>query len=354
MTQMKNQTFRSNIDILEYSQIIAANLDIFLNYFDIKFQIINRRYSFPCPVHESDNYDSCCVYNNGYTWKCFTKSCHEDIGKPLFFLIKKLLEKNNNKEVSYKNTEKFINDLTKDFDKTSIQKIEVAPRIVTDGLMSREQARSKLKIPSQFFLQKGFSKEILDKYDVGDCLNNKVDMKYRIVVPVYNDEYTKVVGCIGRTKNDKCSNCGKYHYGTKCPSNAIEYRWASKWIVSKNFKIENYFYNFWFAKNYIIDSKTAILVEGQSDVWRLEEAGIKNSLGLFGARLTHQQQQLLDSLGIYNIIIATDNDDTGNKVSTNIMNKLNSFYNKTIIKPTAKDFGDMSVSEIKNLFKGKI
>jgi 5S rRNA maturation endonuclease (ribonuclease M5) len=354
MTQtMETPPCHSNVVI--YSQIIVKYFDVIMNDLNIKISNLGSRYAFSCPVHGSNNPDSGCVYKNNYIWRCFTNGCHEEIGQSTFYLLKHLLENKLEKKLYHKDVIDYIDNLIGEVDLTAFEVKEFKKeRVVTEGILTRKEVRSRLNIPSPYFLKLGFSPEILDKYDVGDCKNNKSDMKYRVVVPIYDDDYKMMVGCVGRTKNQQCPECKKYHYGSKCPTNAIEFKWSSKWTVSKDFKIENYFYNLWFAKPFIQESKTVILVEGQSDVWRLEEAGIHNVLGLFGARLTSAQSIILDELSPYRVIIATDNDKTGSSVGKKIKDRLSSFYQTSILTLPKKDFGDMSVTEVQQFLEGKI
>lgn len=350
---METQTCHSDVAI--YSHIIVQNFEYIMGELGVKVSNIGNRFAFSCPVHGSNNPDSGCVYKNNYIWKCFTNECQTEIGKSVFHLVKHVLEEQRENKVGFNDVVKYITGLLGEIDTAAVIMPEIKKeRVVQPGFLTREEARKRLRIPSSFFLSKGFSKEILDRYDVGDCKNTQSDMKYRVVVPIYDDDYKMVVGCVGRTKNSQCSKCNKYHYGDNCPTNALEFKWSSKWTVSKNFKIENYFYNLWFAKPFIQETKTVILVEGQSDIWRLEEAGIHNALGLFGARLTPPQSIILDELSPYRVIIATDNDKTGASVGQKIKDRLSSFYQTSILTMPKKDFGDMSVTEVKQFLEGKI
>lgn len=350
----KIQTSDSNDRVKQYSYYAVANIEYIFEDLQIKFHKIGNRIAFACPLHGSHNPNSGSIYLNNFTWSCYTRLCQEEHGKPVVFLIKALLEQNLEKTIDFKYLYGYIDSVCKNGTlETVVPEERKITRVISEGKIGRDAVRSRLQIPSPFFINRGFSPEILDRYDVGDCLNDSSPMKYRVVVPVYDDDYEKMVGCVGRTKNPACPKCGKYHVDyRKCPENPLELLWAAKWTVSKNFKVENYFYNLWFAKKHIQETKTAVLVEGQSDIWRLEEAGIKNGLGLFGARLTAPQSLILNELGVYNVIIATDNDATGSKVSSSIKKRLDSFYKVTILKPTAKDFGDMTIEQVQNSFKG--
>ena len=96
--------------------------------------------------------------------------------------------------------------------------------------------------------------------------------------------------------------------------------------------------------------KTAILVEGQGDIWALEESGINIGLGIFGTSLSNYQLIKLESLGVINVIIATDNDVAGITAKYNIIEQLERSYNIITISLSSKDIGDMPRNEIKEIF----
>ena len=64
----------------------------------------------------------------------------------------------------------------------------------------------------------------------------------------------------------------------------------SKWRHNKDFKTQEHLYNMWFAKEFIQSTRTAIIVESPGNVWRLEEAGIHNSVAIFGTNLSIKQK----------------------------------------------------------------
>jgi DNA primase len=105
-------------------------------------------------------------------------------------------------------------------------------------------------------------------------------------------------------------------------------------------------YNFWFAKEHILETGSVILVESPGNVWKLEENGIHNSVGLFGCSLSDRQKLILDSSGAMNIIILTDNDDAGKKAAEQIQNKCSKTYNILIPKISKNDIGEMTSDEI--------
>jgi DNA primase len=155
-----------------------------------------------------------------------------------------------------------------------------------------------------------------------------------------------MVGCSGRSLFTKCQTCNNYHKDG-CPSQS-DFLNYSKWKHSFNFKSQDTLYNFWFAKEFIKKTRTAVIVESPGNVWRLEEAGIHNSVAIFGTNLSNHQRMLLDSSGAMNLVIATDNDEPGNKAAEMIASKCNKIYNTYRLKIDYPDIGEMSVDQVKD------
>ena len=335
------------------------NITEILDRLGIDYNDHNNRISFKCPLHESDTDDSLSIIKHGRSrdgvWRCWTRSCESEHGYGILNLIKALLSKKLNKIVSKEETLAFISDICQieqvdenleQFIKYTQTKLESEPNISVE----RKLIRSKLIIPSDYYLQRGYDRTILDKYDIGFCGTKKKKMYMRTVVPVYDINYTKMIGCAGRSINKQCKQCNKYHIG-KCPETKIEKYFASKWINSNGFYCGNYLYNLWFAKKYINELGYVILVEGPGDVWKLESAGIHNSLAIFGDKLTESQQDILNSLTIFNLVIMTDNDDAGNKARKNIEHQCKRYFNIIHKTTKTKDSGDMTTEDLQKLLK---
>ena len=156
-------------------------------------------------------------------------------------------------------------------------------------------------------------------------------------------------GCTGRTTYSQCLYCKAYHkIGIKCPEKAYRYLY-SKWKHSGGFKSTKTLYNLWFAKKVIKKTGVVILVESPGNVWRLEEAGIHNSLGIFGCEFSDEQKEFLDKTGAMTIIALLDNDEAGQLGIESIYNKCWKDYK--IVTPTISknDIGDMTIEEVKNI-----
>lgn len=333
------------------------NLENILEKFSIDYVKHNNRITFPCPIHNSDNEDSLSILLEGANvnglWTCWSNHCEKEYGKTIFGLIKGILSQEHeasNKEV-FSWIKKNVGVVpTEDISLKTYLKLVTPKEIKEEGKIDRSYIRKSLSRPVSFFIDRGYSEEILDKYDIGICYQKR-DMFMRAVIPVYNENHEYMVGCLGRSLNQKCDKCGYYHY-KKCPENNLEKKWSEKWINS-DFYSGNYLFNFWFAKKHIYNTGSIILVEGPLDVLRLEEAGIHNSVALFGTSLSGGQHEILNRLPIHSLIISTDNDDSGREAAKKIEEQTNRYFNIKVIQPIKKDWGEHSVEEVKEIWKNK-
>lgn len=347
---------------------IISNIHTILDELGIKYKRYNNRLAFPCPIHGGDKSDGVSLFISGNkmqgNWSCWTNHCEEEYGKNIFGFVKAVLSIQTGKDYSFVETlnwfknicgndiilEQTIEEKEKSKDIYLINEINK----IDEKELGVEKAtiRQSLIFPAKYYLDRGFSKEILDRYDVGLCTTFGKQMYNRAVVPIYDDNHNLMIGCVGRSLLSECPQCKKYHLiDSNCPQSSYEDYLASKWINSKNFNAEKYLYNFWFAKDYISLYQTAILIEGQGDVWRLEEADIKIGLGLFGSSVKDSQILKLEKLPIINLIVATDSDAAGEKCKQQIYDRLNRSYNLHMVNLPKKDIGDMSIVETKTFFK---
>ncbi len=156
---------------------------------------------------------------------------------------------------------------------------------------------------------------------------------------------------MGRTLKPQCPTCRKFHTPKEnCPTNVYEKIRSEKWLNSKGFSRTKHLFNYWFAHPYIEKTKSIILTEGQGDVLKLEMAGIHNSVGIFGTELTESQINVLDKSSASRVYISTDSDEAGQAAATKIAKALSEKFEVVRMEPSLKDFGDMTVQEIKNYF----
>jgi len=148
-----------------------------------------------------------------------------------------------------------------------------------------------------------------------------------------------------------CDKCNLYHdSNVRCPLTKEERLKCYKWKHASLFNADDYLYNYWNAKEHIIQTGTAIVVEGPGDVWRLEESGIYNSLALLKATLSPGQRMVLESSGAINLVVATDMDKAGNKGAKSIYEQCKHLFNTVRIEFDANDPGSLLIEQTKEIF----
>lgn len=354
------------------SDKVCDDIDSLLDYFGIEFKKCSKMITMSCPIHGGDNNSALNLYPEGDkyrgNWKCRTHHCEEFFKSSIIGFIRGVLSRNEygwskdgDEIVSFEEALNFAQDFVNQkiddikIDKKTVEKSNFVNTISyinnklnsSTNLVNRTKIQKALSIPSKYFLNRGYSEDILKKYDVGDCISSGKEMSDRSVVPVYDMDYKYMTGCTGRSIYEKCSKCSAYHHpNNECPLENQSWL-MSKWRHSKDFKTQEYLYNYWFAKEFILKFNYAIIVESPGNVWRLEEAGIHNSVAIFGSSLSDKQKMLLDISGALSLILIMDNDDAGKKASENIRKKCYKTYNIYDININTSDIGDMSVDQVK-------
>lgn len=351
-SKMNNKTFLKPEEIKALNSLVMDNLPLFLDHFGVSYRESDNYYMMPCPVHGGGaNACSCVVTKHGEwrgAWACKARGCEKVFQRTTIGLIrgilsfpdwledeklyhfgetldfcKKMLQVS---DLDIAERKKILPDLEKKYAKQQVVQSNV-------GKYSRRQMRAKLQIPSTYFLKRGFSKEVLSEFDVGECMIRKDPMFSRAVAPVYN-ENTEYVGEVGRMTRENSS--------------------YSKWRNSTGFRKSLYLYGLWVASEHIFKSKNIVLVEGQGDVWKLHMAGIKNAVGMFGSSLSEAQLRLIQTTTARNVIILTDNDEAGKKAKREITEKCSNLFNVYAPNFSGSDIGDMSVSKIVEEIKPQI
>lgn len=353
---------------------LCDNIDSLLETLNIDYRTNYKMITMPCPIHGGDNASALNLYPEGENyrgnWKCRTHNCEKLFKGSIIGFIRGVIshqkygwEKNGDEMCSFKEAVDFSTSfLKKDFSDIKISKVEREKRQFTNIVtylqkdvdhentkISRKQIIQTLSIPAQYYLDRNYTKNILSKYDVGLCCNPQKDMYNRVVVPIYDNNYEYMIGCSGRSIYEKCESCKCYH-DNECPIEAERWKFP-KWKHSKDFKSQNCLYNFWFAKDHILKTSTAIIVESPGNVWRLEENDIHNSVAIFGSSLSDRQKILLDSSGAMNLVILTDNDDAGRKAAQQIKTKCQNTYRIFIPQISKPDVAEMTNEEINNEIK---
>lgn len=348
-----------NISLLsDINQKVMLQWENLFKTLNIKdYQIHNHYITMQCPIHGGDNDTALNLYLDGSNsfpgyWKCNTNNCHDVFGKNIIGFTRGMLSKKkynwtpfSNKVFSLQDTIDYLLEFLKinhisliesDHDNNinnqnftnQINNIFTFNNHFIGNNITRKQIRQKLKIPAEYYLQRGYSDTILSKYDVGLCTNGNKKMYNRVVVPVY-DEHNRYIGCTGRSINGK----------------------KPKWLHSKNFRSGQYLYNYCNAKKYIKQSNVAIITESPGNVWRLEENGIHNAVALFGTSISMEQFKLLSKSGALSLIVLLDNDEAGHKGMRKIQQQYQRIYRLYFPNISQNDIGEMSKDEITSEIK---
>lgn len=371
--QKKQSYSLSQTQIQYLCDILCDDIDNLLSTLNIEsYKKLDKMVSMSCPIHGGDNESAFNLYYQGDhyrgNWKCRTHQCEETFRGSIIGFIRGCISHNvygwnkpGDKVCSFNEAINFARSFVKQdlpilkISKKAKEKNSFINTIryikhnqdSNKNKVSRNFVQKNLQIPSQYFLSRGFLPETLVKYDVGECVTEGREMFNRAVVPIYDHEYKYMVGCSGRSLFEKCSSCKAFHKSDEnCPDSENSWK-LSKWKHSYKFKSEEHLYNFWFAKSFIKESASVILVESPGNVWRLEEAGIHNAVAIFGSSLSDRQKMILDTSGAMTIITMMDNDEAGQKASQKISDKCFKTYNIINIKLNYPDVACMSVDQIK-------
>lgn len=355
---------------------VCDNIESLLDAFGLDYKNNGKMITMACPIHDGDNLSALNLYPEGDTyrgnWKCRTHNCEKIFKGSILGFIRGVIsnqkyrwKKDGDESCSFQEAVEYaLSLINKDFSNIKISRADRDKKQFTSMVgylnnnsqqetpqITRSQIIKSLNIPAQYFIDRHYTPKILEKYDVGFCSSPNKEMTNRVVVPIYDNNYKFMVGCTGRSIYEKCGNCKGFHDAQNaCPHSDDIWKYC-KWKHNKDFKSQNHLYNFWFAKEHILKTGVAIIVESPGNVWRLEENGIHNSVAMFGCSLSDRQKILLDSSGAMNLVILTDNDEAGKKAADQIKIKCQNTYRVFIPNITKPDIGEMTSAEINDEIK---
>jgi len=355
---------------------ITSHIEEVFEHFEYYPRRNSRRYDGPCPIHEGDKHNAFNLYHSGHTssgnWYCNTQGCHYVFGSSPLGLLKGLLSKNKGWN-GFGDKEHIVDDCTaaKFFVETFKVNLDIDTNISESPNVAKHNPNTKnryneLELLCQiedvygklgkpyYFLNRGFTKEILSKYYIGRCEEYGKPMYMREVIPILDITGKYLVGATGRSINDECKRCGCHHSKTKpCPP--VDKQQAySKWKHSST-NLTHILYNLWWAKDEWMKTRTAIVIESPASVLRMEEAGIKGSVATFGAHLTYEQSLLFKEFCVDRLIIMTDNDKAGESARIQIDWMAKERYNIEHIRlPTEfNDHAEMSIKQLTEFWAAK-
>lgn len=183
------------------------------------------------------------------------------------------------------------------------------------------------EIGMSYFVERGFRKDIIDKFQLGYCLNSGHDFTDASLAKGYKLEYLQKVGLV---KSKDSRNFDFFRGRVMFPIHSISGRvlgFGGRTLFTDK-KVAKYFnspesiiynkseilYGLYFSKGDIIKYDNCFLCEGYTDVISMYQAGIQNVVSSSGTSLTKEQIRLVKRYTT-NITILYDGDAAGIKAS---------------------------------------
>jgi DNA primase len=199
----------------------------------------------------------------------------------------------------------------------------------------REYLNSRLKAETQLLFKFGYFPTIDEMHLLTDLVSEELLIKLKILWPKniedslgprtinfchfdhyplimpFHNSYGNEAGLVGRTL---------------LSSEEMKKIKIPKYKNTTPFKKGNYLFGLWHNKQEIIDQNIVYIVEGQFDVMKAMERGIKNIVAIGSATMTSYQFSIISRYA-NNIIMLLDNDDAGVKGRKSTINKFGKFAN---------------------------
>ena len=294
-----------------------------------------------CPVHDgSDNPRAFSFSIDKGIWKCWTRDCQTEYRNDIFGLIRGALSSKHGEELEFKDALKWactefnlknnrsvtheVVAETEDEFSVLIKSFKSTPSIKHQD--QPIEIKYNVEYPSEYFTDRGFKKSTMKHFGVGDCYENGI-MKERAIIPIHNDDGSEIVGLIGRSIKG--------------------YRTPKFLLYPKGFNKRHYFYNYHRAVKHSYDTGCLFVLEGQGDVWKLHESGVKNAVSIFGKTISKEQAEKIRRMPVTHLIVLMDNDQAGREARVQIQRQFGRMYKITFPRLSSKDIGDMSVYKIK-------
>ena len=178
-----------------------------------------------------------------------------------------------------------------------------------------------------YFEERGFTKETIEKFQLGYCLNVSDDFTKAALKKGYNLSYLEKVGLV-KSKDERNFDFfrGRVMFPIQSISgrilgfggrSLINYKKVAKYFNSPESIIYNkseILYGLYFSKGEIVKYDECLLCEGYTDVISMHQSGIQNAVSSSGTSLTKEQVKLVKRY-TKNLTILYDGDAAGIKAS---------------------------------------
>lgn len=334
MTEQKTQS----INFGEIRQDALNRIESILDELKIEWVHQHNDYiNIICPVHQSQDLGSCSIYLSNGRYKCWSRGCDEEVGGNFIHLIRWALSNNNTKYVSWGDVSRFIKNGNFNIEDRPISEREPEPLRLMDPCKY-----PSVTTPSKYYIDRGFSPEVLNKYGVGDT--EQFPYTGRALVPVKSED-GKLMGFSGRSSYPICPKCEFYHsrYQT-CISKDYEFsHMYKKWFHSKGMQKTRTLYGI----DKVNQTDKIAIVEGPSCVWKLSECGIPAG-AVLGKTFSREQSAILARRKISKIFLLSDQDEAGAEFKKSFIRDYASVFKIYVTTLPKKDVSDMSDEEIEN------
>jgi 5S rRNA maturation endonuclease (ribonuclease M5) len=366
----KEVPWRNSAVLNEIGARACDRLGEFLDELGVKLRREGRGFTGSCPIH-GGNSGSFTIYPEGSEvrgyWRCRTRKCHESFTPSLVGFVRGVLSAEEGwsqpgdaritVERSARRICQFIGvdlESVRVNDASSLRRAVARDALILSGnrpaptkaLCRSSQLSRLLDIPSPYFRSRGFSDDVLTKFQVGTVKNPASEHCGRAFVPIFDDEKKVVLAGVTRSPHPRCEICGLHHGQRLCPRPDEKRLDFIRWRVVGNDK--HFLYNAWGASSFIKASRCVVVVEGAGDVWGLEQAGIHNAVGLFGSDPSPMQLDALMAMIPRTIIALTDDDQAGNACAETLARKCHRFSDVIRVLPVgSSEVGDMKTEDIR-------
>ncbi|MDR2906955.1 MAG: DNA primase, partial [Bacteroidales bacterium] len=203
---------------------------------------------------------------------------------------------------------------------------EFAKNQFGDLLHHNDSGRS---IGLSYFRERGFSPTIIEKFQLGYCLDEWDSFTKTAIAKGYNADYLVKTGL--SIRRDDGTMYDRFKGRVMFPIHNLSGRtiaFGGRTLITDKAKAAKYvnspesdiyskskvLYGLHFSKTAIVQQDTCLLVEGYTDVISLHQAGVENVVASSGTSLTTEQIKLI-SRYTKNIVMLYDGDAAGIKAS---------------------------------------
>ena len=301
-----------------------------------------------CIIHGGDNITSFRFKKSTKHFSCYSHGCHEE-GSDVIALVRAV------RKVSFQEALEFLSEHTGiPLDVGNLSEEESAELQAKKSLRSFrrdtdfEKKLARLEDPNQFdwanqhvkafakkrssyFVERGFTPELLDHFEVGTTTYFGEGPRATILI---RDEDGLLVGISSRFEGDVPEDQRKF---------------VPKYRNLKSFSKDYYLYNLNTAKEFSpMFEDTLVLVEGYTAVWRLWQAGIPIGVSCMGTHVSEVHRYLL-SRHCLRCLIFFDGDVAGIRGQIKAEKTLRGFLQLVTYNEEGKEPSTYGLEELNDL-----